>query len=361
VLPSVAGTQQAKEAVLANTVPQTAEIDRATATVEVTYDGDPKFETCSDNGVAYAVNTDKSVLLVDNTYYCCDQAVWFVSSGPSGPWKVADTVPGAVHDLPPECPVYNVQYVYIYDSTPEVVYVGYTPAYVSSYVYGGVVVYGTGWYYQPWWGVHYYPRPVTWGFHAHYNPWTGWGFTVGVSSGWMHVGVGWGRPWPGGWWGPAGYRYGYRSGYGHGYAHGYHHGYNQGAARGYAAGYRAGQGQTSNNLYRERSNGVKATGGADVARNRQGQSAKKQPKRAPNEKNNVYADRNGDTYRKEGQDFKKRDNKTNTWSKSQQTSPGRIDKEAERRYRSNQQTRKYDTQKRTYDGHRTDYKRARHR
>ena len=189
---SIPGTVEAKEAVLASTIPQTAEVSRTEATVTVTYDGDPTFEKCSDNGVAYAVNTDKAVLLIDNRYYCCDEGVWFVSDRASGPWTVCDEVPEQVQDIPPECPVYNVKYVYVYESTPEVVYVGYTTAYTGAYIYGPCVVYGTGWYYHPWYGTYYYPRPVTWGFGVHYNPWTGWGFTFGVSYGWLHVGVGWG-------------------------------------------------------------------------------------------------------------------------------------------------------------------------
>ena len=36
---------------------------------------------------------------------------------------------------------------------PRVVYDGYTPGYVGSYVApGSTVVYGSGWYYQPWIG-----------------------------------------------------------------------------------------------------------------------------------------------------------------------------------------------------------------
>jgi hypothetical protein len=89
----------------------------------------------------------------------------------------------------------------VYDSTPEEVYVGYLPGYTGSYVYGGTVVYGTGYWYPGWFGTEYYPRPWTWGFDPVYYPWTG---------GWYY-GVGpWGHGWAfwnghGGWWGPGGY------------------------------------------------------------------------------------------------------------------------------------------------------------
>ena len=200
---SVPGTAEAKEALLETHVPQTAEVDRKTATCAVKYDGDPEFEVCGDNGVAYARNSDKPVLLIDKRYYCVDSAVWFESDKPAGPWQVSTAVPAAVQDIPPECPVYNVKYVYIYDSTPEVVYVGYTAGYYGAYGWGPCVVYGTGWYYQPWYGAYYYPRPVTYGFGVHYNPYTGWGCSFGVSYGWITVGVAWGRP-PYNCWGPGG-------------------------------------------------------------------------------------------------------------------------------------------------------------
>jgi len=299
VRPSVPGTVESQEAILDSQIPQTAEVDRKTATTEVTYDGDPEFESCAE-GVAYAINTESDVLLIDQKYYCVDNAVWFVGNGPTGPWAVATEVPAVVQDLPPECPVYNVKYVYIYESTPEVVYVGYTTGYYGSYVWGPCVVYGTGWYYQPWYGYYYYPRPVTYGWGVHYSPWTGWGFHFGVSYGWVSIGVGWGRPYYGGW-GRGGYRYGYRRGYMHGYNRGYRHGYNRGARAGYRAGYKAGQRQPHNNAYRNRSDGVKRTG--DVRRD-----TGKRPANTGDRKNNVYADRNGDVYRDKDGSWEKREN-----------------------------------------------------
>jgi hypothetical protein len=73
--------------------------------------------------------------------------VWYVSETPKGPWEVSDTRPSEVESISPESPAYDVKYVYIYDSTPEVVYVSYTSDYVGIYVYLTTIVYGTGWYY----------------------------------------------------------------------------------------------------------------------------------------------------------------------------------------------------------------------
>ena len=294
---SVAGTQEAKEAVLENEIPQTAVVNRSEAKVEVTYDGDPKFEQVGETEMKYAVNTDKSVLLINSRYYCCDEAVWFIADGPAGPWAVCDEIPNEVQTIPPDNPVYQVKYVYIYDSTPEVVYVGYTPGYTCSYVYHGCVVYGTGYYYRPWYGYHYYPRPVTYGFGVHWNPWTGWGFSFGYSVGWFNVRIGWGGY--RGWWGPGGYRYSYR----HGYRHGYRRGYSHGARRGYAAGYRHGQNQ---NMYKNRKSGVAQTQDRKRSASQRQASAGGRTQTGQARQNNVYADRNGNVHRKTDQGWESR-------------------------------------------------------
>lgn len=286
---SVPGTPEAQDALLEQSIPQTATIDRKTAKVDVQWDGNPQFDKIDGTDISVGKNSDKTVLLISNKYYCVDDAVWFVADSPTGPWIVSDTRPEAVDQIPPESSAYNVKYVYIYESTPEYVYVGYLPGYTWSYVYGGCVVYGTGYWYRPWYGYYYYPRPVTWGFGVHWNPWTGWGFSFGFSYGW----IGWSFHPYRGWWGPAGYRYGYRHGYYSGYHHGYYHGYQRGAARGYAAGYRAGS--TNQNIYKHRSSGVAATApgrNAQVARNLDG---KTRPSSRPN---NVYTDRSGNVYQR---------------------------------------------------------------
>ncbi len=282
---SVPGTSESRDAVLEQSIPQTATVDRKTATVSVQYDGNPKFEKVSGTDVAYAANADKTVLLIGDIYYCVDDGIWFESEKATGPWEVSVQRPEEVDDLPPDSPVYNVKYVYIYDYTPQVVYVGYTPGYTWSYVYGGVVVYGTGYYYRPWYGHYYYPRPVTWGFGVHYNPWTGWGFSFGVRYGWFSVGF----HRYGGWWGPAGYRHGYR----HGYYHGYHHGYRQGARAGYRAGQAAGRPEAYRNVYKNRSNGVRSTGTRPQTRATPTSRNRAQPSTRPN---NVYSDQKGNVY-----------------------------------------------------------------
>ena len=186
----VAGTPEAEEAVLDAQVPQTAAVARGPADIDVAYDGEPEFEPVDGTDLEYATNTGATVLESDRQYYLVEDGVWYVSATPNGPWEVSAWRPDAVDAIAPTSPVYNVKYVYIYDHTPDVVYVGYTPGYLGSYVYYDTVVYGTGWYYRPWvTPYYYYPRPSTWGFHVSYNPWYGWGF--GLSWNW-----GWGWGWP---------------------------------------------------------------------------------------------------------------------------------------------------------------------
>jgi hypothetical protein len=205
---SVAGTPEAEEAVLDAQIPQTAAISKD-ATLEVEYDGKPEFEAITGTRVSYAVNTPAQVLKIDNRYYAADNGVWFTAAAATGPWKVAEEVPEeAIAEIPPSSPVYNTTHVHIYESTPEVVYVGYTPGYMWSFPYYGVPVYGTGWRYRPFWGPYYYPRPPTWGFNVGYNPWTGWNFGVSWSNGFFSMGVSFGggynryrRPYGGGWYG----------------------------------------------------------------------------------------------------------------------------------------------------------------
>ena len=210
VLANVAGTQAARDAVADAQLPQTAKVDRSTATANITYDGAPQFESISGTRLKYAVNTPGTVLNIGRDYYAVENGVWFESGSANGPWTVATVRPEEVENIPPTYPVYNSKYVYIYDVTPDYVWMGYTPGYLGNYVYGPTIFYGTGYYYRPWRGHYYYPRPVTWGYSMRYNPWYGWGFGVDVNFGWLNIGFGnryhssfWGSR--GGWFGPSVY------------------------------------------------------------------------------------------------------------------------------------------------------------
>jgi hypothetical protein len=213
---SVAGTEEAQDAVLDLQIPQTAAIKRSSAKLEVKYEGDPKFKEIPDTKVARAENTGHQVLRIDNVYYAVDNGVWFTSKNATGPWVVADSIPeDEIEKIPPSEPVYNLTHVHVYESTPEVVYVGYTPGYMWSFPYYGVPIYGTGWYYPPsWWGPVYYPHPVTYGYAPAYYPYYGWGFGWGWTMGMISVGIMWGGWWGGypGYYPPGGYHPGWGGG-----------------------------------------------------------------------------------------------------------------------------------------------------
>jgi hypothetical protein len=189
VLANVAGTAAANEAIMDAQIPQTAKVDRSKATCTVKYDGDPKFESIEGTNISVAKNTGSTVLRANNKYYCVENGVWYIAALATGPWTVSDERPSDVDKIPASNPAYNVKYVYIYESTPQYVYVGYTPGYMGCYVYGNVVVYGTGYYYNPWYGPYYYPYPSTYGFSMHYNPYFGWSMGFHYSSGYFHYTV----------------------------------------------------------------------------------------------------------------------------------------------------------------------------
>lgn len=313
LLSFIGGTEQAKEAVLDAQIPQTSAIKRDSGKdLKVEYDGKPKFEKAEDTEVEYAVNTASAVFKVDNMYYCCHEAVWYVSKKAEGPWEVCDKVPDVIYTIPPSCPHYNTKYVYVYDTTPTVVYVGYYPGYMGSYIYGPTIVYGTGWYYRPWYGRYYYPHHWTWGFHVRWNPWYGWSFGFSFGSGPFRFTIGFGG-WGGwgGWWGPRyprpyGYPGGHRAAYRAGYRAGYWHGARTGGPP------RPTPYGSRRNIYNRPQN---------VNRNIQRQQLqdRQRPNVAQGQRNNVYTDRSGNVYRRQDNgNWQSREN--GRWSSTQRPS-----------------------------------------
>jgi hypothetical protein len=360
VLASIAGTEASIDAIRDAQVPQTAKVDRKTATCTVTYDGEPKFEKIEGTSLELAMNTSSTVLKSGNKYYAVDKGVWFVSSSAKGPWKVSEERPKDVDKIPASSSAYNVKYVYIYDSTPEVVYVGYTPGYMGCYVYGPTVVYGTGYYYSPWYGPYYYPRPVTYGFSMHYNPWTGWSMGFHFSYGWFSMGFYGG----GGYWGPPYHRPPYYPPY--------------------RGGMYGGRGPTyingdvninidrSNNIYNKRTDvstrdvqrgqdkrqpsistrdqqrpqaGQRPTTGQQPAGQRPSQqpSAGQQPA-GPRKNNNVYSDRNGNVYQRSN-DGSWNQRSGNQWQQTQQQ-PSNMNRDYNNRQRSAQQNSSFNSMNR---------------
>ena len=190
VLSSVPGTPDADAAVLLASVPHKATVNRKDVTITVVYDGKPKFVPIQETTVSYAVNTPDAVFRVEGRYYCCHEGIWFVAAAPAGPWTVATSVPEAIYAIPSTHPLYNVTYVYVYDSTPTQVTVGYTSGYTGQYVAGGLLMFGLGyalghhddwddhWHYA---SFHYHSHYFSYGCGARFDYYAG-GYVRGASA-----------------------------------------------------------------------------------------------------------------------------------------------------------------------------------
>ena len=200
VLASVPGTQQAAEAVLLAQVPQIARVNKKEITApEVAYNGEPEYEAIQGTSLQRARNTDKEIIKVGNTFYMCYQGVWFMANTAKGPWTIATSVPPEVYTIPASSPSHSVTYVTVEqddnDDDDWVTYASYA-GYTGLMIGWGCAVWGTGWYYPPyyWYGGYYpiyYPYWRTYGYGAWYNPYTGIYGTAGRIYG-PYGGVGFG-------------------------------------------------------------------------------------------------------------------------------------------------------------------------
>jgi hypothetical protein len=181
VLVSVPGTSQAREAVIANDIPQTASVQRDVQPTPPVFDGGkPQWKPVDKTSLDYAPNTAAPVIRVDpKAYYMVQNGVWFTATAPEGPYVVATTVPSVIYTIPASSPIHYVTYVRVYSSTPTTVVVGYTPGYYGTVTTAdGVVVYGTGYAYPVYVGTVWYPPPPTYGFAFGFTVGMFWGFAM---------------------------------------------------------------------------------------------------------------------------------------------------------------------------------------
>ncbi len=200
VLASVPGTQQAAEAVVLAQVPQIARVNREQIKApEVIYQGEPQYENIQGTQLQRAVNTDKDIVKVGDAYYMCFQGIWFMSGSANGPWTIAGSVPKEIYQIPASSPSHNVTYVTVEeddDSNDDWVTYAAVAGYSGMMIGWGCAVWGTGWYYPPYyWGGGYYPiyYPYwrTYGYGSWYNAYTGVYGTAGRIYG-PYGGVGFG-------------------------------------------------------------------------------------------------------------------------------------------------------------------------
>jgi hypothetical protein len=183
---SIPGTAQAKEAVIANSIPKTTPVAKNAQIPAPQIDGAPQLVAIAGTPLFYVANSSVPIIEVDpHSWYACEDGVWYVATSVAGPWVVAASVPAVIYSIPPSCPVHYVTYVRVYNTTPDIIYAGYTPGYLGTVVAPyGVVVYGTGYYYPPWVDSFWFGWPATWGFgwDPFWTPWSGWCF--GIGFGW---------------------------------------------------------------------------------------------------------------------------------------------------------------------------------
>jgi hypothetical protein len=227
VLTAVAGTAQAKEAVIANSVPQTAVVPRKGGPeYKPTIDGAPQLRPIEGTPLQYVANSPDAIIQVSPTsYYALRSGVWFTASSLQGPWSVATFVPEVIYTIPPSSPLHYVTYVDIYWVSPESVEIGYTPGYMGTVVTtDGTVVYGTGYDYTGWVGDVYYPPPPTYGYAVYPAFDVAEGAMVGYDMGWATASY---MVEPAPVWGPVYYGYyGDYWGYHGYYPYGPYYGYN---------------------------------------------------------------------------------------------------------------------------------------
>lgn len=195
-LASIAGTPEARESLIANSIPQTASINVREATFTAIYDGDPDFVAISGTSLNYARNSAVPVIRIDQSrYYAVNNGVWFTAAAANGPWTVATSVDPAIYTIPPSSPLHYVTYVQVYGASGDTVQVGYTPGYYGTVATPAVVVYGTGYPCDPWVGSYtWYGCGATYGVGAY--------FGYAAALGWT-FGFGWGYdPWYAPWYGP---------------------------------------------------------------------------------------------------------------------------------------------------------------
>jgi hypothetical protein len=189
VLAAVAGTTAAREAIIENTIPQTATVPLVNGpTFVARYDGAPQFAPIDGTALSYAVNAPIPVIrAAPDALYAVKAGVWFTAKAATGPWTIATSVPASIYAIPPSSRLYFVTFVRIYNATADAVFTGYTPGYLGAMLGGaGTVVYGTGYAYTPYVGNVWVPGPATYGLAAApvYNRFVGYtyGFAMGLGT-----------------------------------------------------------------------------------------------------------------------------------------------------------------------------------
>jgi hypothetical protein len=200
VLASVAGTSQARIAMIEAAIPRISVFSLGAGNgIEVPYAGEPSFVEIQGTSLRRAENTPFQVIQHNNFYYLCHEGAWYKSTLPAGPWQLAIELPEEIYRIPSTDPAYNVTFVRLdsFDDSSQQVAYRRTAGYHRVYSNGYSMVYGTGWY---------YPGHVHYGAYGHRSYWR-YPYSYGYGA----------------WYNPVYGAYGYRGPYGYYGYHGYNH------------------------------------------------------------------------------------------------------------------------------------------
>jgi hypothetical protein len=163
-LAHVAGTGAASKAVAKARQLQATRIKRDTVTLNIHYDGGAEFSSLFNTGMFVSENSDIPIINVKDTYYALQNGIWYRSNDAiGGTWEVSPERPADIDKIPVTHRMYYTRFVYIYDTTSEYVYTGYTEGYKNAYIQDNTIVWGTGWPYKSWHRRLYFLRQPTWG------------------------------------------------------------------------------------------------------------------------------------------------------------------------------------------------------
>ena len=141
---SVPHTPEAVAAVAATLERRGQSLSRADARCSARWNGAPAWQAVPGTMLRASVNASQPVVQVGQRFLCCDNAAWFSSDSPDGPWTLADGIPDAIASIPPASAAYPVTFVDVVASDDSSVTFAWSPGYLGTYVDGGAVVFGTG-------------------------------------------------------------------------------------------------------------------------------------------------------------------------------------------------------------------------
>ncbi|HUC83760.1 MAG TPA: hypothetical protein VL970_01100, partial [Candidatus Acidoferrales bacterium] len=98
---SVPGTPQAEEALIANSIPQSAAVPVNETMENPQIDGGIQLAPIAGTPLDYVVNSATPIIEVNpELWYACQDGVWYDSTSANGPWTAATSVPPVIYTIP---------------------------------------------------------------------------------------------------------------------------------------------------------------------------------------------------------------------------------------------------------------------